>query len=192
VAAKLERKIDRHLARRVMRFRSAPWQVPDTRFQVPAEYWRLAPGSVIRCPSDAAGFDANAVAGAGWLYLRKSFFIREKGSAHPLQVTMGVPDGRYHVELGVVPIRSLWWLPGFGRWLGDGFRAGKAERFVPVGTYQAEHRTLAVAISPDQAQGQRVLSLRLTPESASAAPEDDATSVDREQLERLRTLGYVE
>jgi hypothetical protein len=192
VAAKLERKIDRHLGRRVARFGSVPRQVPDRRFQVPAEYWRLVPGSVVRCSTDAVGFDVDAVAGAGWLYVRKSFFVRESASAHPLHVRVAVPDGSYHVELGVVPIKSFWWLPGLGRWLRNGFHTSKADRFVPLGAYEADNRTLAVVISPDQAQGQRVLSLRLTPQRADAAPEDDAAPVDREQLERLRTLGYVE
>ena len=193
VAAKLRRKIERHVGRREIRFHSAPRRVPDRRFQVPAEYWRLAPDSLIGCRSSVAGFDADAVAGPGWHYVRKSFFIREWDSKLPLHVTVGVPNGRYDVELGVVPIRRLWWLPGFGRWLRASFYPLKAERFIPLGTYDSGDGRLTVAIPPALAQGQRVLSLRLSPQGASAAPDGDGEiPLDREQLERLRTLGYVE
>ena len=104
-------------------------------------------------------------------------------------MTVAAPDGAYAVAVGVRPLGWLWRVPGFFSHADDALHDMEPAAFVPLGGAVAQGRRLRVQIPASAGQNQRIVTLRLTPQGAGTKA---APTVDEEQRERLRTLGYVE
>jgi arylsulfatase A-like enzyme len=191
LAARLQRRLARRLDPKRQRFRSLEERRPSRSFSVPAPFWQVDGGGALTCPEIAEHTGDDAFDTPGWQYARSSFVVFRDGAESTLPVRVSAPDGVYQLEVGVVPFPRPPMLFGRNRWLRKHFRRMGPESFVRLGTARARNGEVAIEIPGSIGFRQRLVSLRLTPQEAAQGKAPDAETMDKDNRERLRALGYI-
>jgi arylsulfatase A-like enzyme len=190
----------RALARKISRTLDGPERVFDaTRYEaatgsvlVRPEYWSLDGDAGLRCVPVDMDTPRGFLREPGWLWTERGVAHGDGGS-DAMTVRVRLPDGEYEVDAAAIAMPSPPWIFGYGRWLRKSFLEERPGAYLKLGRARAERGWLRIALPASAAEGYHVIGLRTTP--VGMAPRkfgkgDDA--VDREQLERLRALGYVQ
>jgi arylsulfatase A-like enzyme len=168
-------------------FLASRWGAPHGSVTFRSEYWTAPNGAALACRRVGPDTTSDDLALDGWFWSGRGVGILA-GDASPLPVQLHVPDGAYRAELTLRALGSKPWLWGFAGWR-RGFRDGPNER-VDLGTVTARDGVATLAVPPAPVD-RHLLGVRLTP-AGDAADGKRAPSVDDEQRQRLKALGYVE
>lgn len=183
--------LDRTLATRLdapeRTFLASRWGAPHGSVTLRSEYWTLPEGTTLGCRRVGPDTTSDDLALEGWFWSGRGVGILA-GDASPLPIELQVPDGAYRAELTLRALGSPPWLWGFPGWR-RGFRDGPNER-VDLGTVTARNGVATIAVPPAP-HDRHLLGVRLTPVGDAAEATRDS-SVDDEQKQRLKALGYVE
>lgn len=184
----LAQALDARLEAPERAFLASRYGPPSGSVTLRSDYWTLRDGADLGCVRVGPTTRAENLDVAGWFWTGRGVAMLH-GPVAPLPVTLRVPDGAYQAELTLRTLGSMPWLWGFGGWR-RGFRDGANER-VDLGNVVARDGVATVAIPPASSP-RHLLGVRLTPSGSAPPTAPGAPTVDDEQRQRLRALGYVD